>query len=62
MRIDDLAAEYSSMGRERFLERYGRHYLVFSDAELLDDVALFVNTASRDGKEDRKSTRLNSSH
>jgi hypothetical protein len=51
VRIDDLAAEFSTVGRERFLERYGRHFLVFTEADLLDDVALFVNTASREGNE-----------
>jgi hypothetical protein len=51
VRLDDLAAEYSALGRERFRARYSQHFLVFSDAELLDDVAEFVNTASREGHE-----------
>jgi hypothetical protein len=51
MRIDDLAAELSKLGRDRFRERYGPYFLVFTDAEQLDDVAFFVNTASRDGHE-----------
>jgi hypothetical protein len=46
--VDELAAELAQLGRERFETRYGRHFLVLSDARLADDVSLFVNTASRD--------------
>jgi hypothetical protein len=49
--IDDLAAELTSLGRERFLERYGKHFLVFTDSDLVDDVSSFVNTASREASE-----------
>jgi hypothetical protein len=51
VRIDDLAAELSSLGREKFHARYGIYYLVFAEAELLDDAADFVNTASREAHE-----------
>jgi hypothetical protein len=51
VRIDDLAAELSAVGRPTFEARFGRHFIVFTDEELLDDAASFVNTASRDGNE-----------
>src|SRR5438128_871569 len=42
---DDLA----SLGRDGFIERYGRYYLVLTDSDSLDNVASFVNTATREG-------------
>ena len=48
MRVEELAAEFAQLGRDRFETRYGRHFLVFSDSRFADDVSLFVNTASRD--------------
>src|SRR4051794_29706057 len=43
-----MAVELAQLGRDGFEARYGRHFLVFSDSSLADDVALFVNTESRD--------------
>jgi pSer/pThr/pTyr-binding forkhead associated (FHA) protein len=51
VRIDDLADEYESLGRQRFIERYGKHFLVFTDPNLVEDAAFFVNTATRDANE-----------
>jgi hypothetical protein len=48
VQVEELAAELAQLGRERFETRYGRHYLVLSNAKLADDVSMFVNTASRD--------------
>jgi len=48
VRVEELAAELAQLGRDRFEARHGRHFLVFSDSRLADDVSQFVNTASRD--------------
>jgi pSer/pThr/pTyr-binding forkhead associated (FHA) protein len=48
VQVEELAAELAQLGRERFESRYGRHYLVLSNAELADDISMFVNTASRE--------------
>jgi hypothetical protein len=48
VRVEELSLELSQLGRDRFQARYGRHFLVFSDARLVEDVSAFVNTASRD--------------
>jgi hypothetical protein len=49
--VGDLAAELDSIGRVAFEKRYGKHFLVFSDGDLIDDAAEFVNTASRHGSD-----------
>jgi FHA domain len=49
--VDELAAELSQLGRDRFEQKYGRHFLVLSDPRLAEDVSMFVNTASRDAEE-----------
>jgi hypothetical protein len=51
VQVEELAAELAQLGRERFEARYGRHYLVLSDARLARDISAFVNTASRDVQE-----------
>jgi pSer/pThr/pTyr-binding forkhead associated (FHA) protein len=51
VQVDELAAEFGSLGRLGFVAKYGRHFLVFTDASLADDVSSFVNTASRDVSE-----------
>ncbi len=51
MQVDELAAELAQRGRERFEARYGRWFLVLSDAGLAEDVSMFVNTATRDTDE-----------
>jgi len=49
--VDELSTELSQLGRDRFEEKYGRHFLVLSDPRLAEDVSMFVNTASRDTNE-----------
>jgi hypothetical protein len=49
--VGDLAAELDSLGRPAFEKRYGRHFLVFPEDELISDVSDFVNTASRHGSD-----------
>jgi hypothetical protein len=51
VRLDDLAAELSAIGRSAFEGRFGRQFLVFAEPDLLDDAASFVNTASRESHE-----------
>jgi hypothetical protein len=51
MRADEVRAELESMGSEGFLHRYGRYYLVLTASESVEDVASWVNTASRYGHE-----------
>ncbi len=61
MQVDELAAAFGSLGRLGFEAKYGRHFLVFTDASLADDVSSFVNTESRDVSEllsGRKQERL----
>jgi pSer/pThr/pTyr-binding forkhead associated (FHA) protein len=49
--VRDLADELESLGRDAFVSRYGKHFLVLTDPRLIDDAADFVNTASRTGSE-----------
>jgi hypothetical protein len=49
MRADEVKAELESIGAEAFRHRYGRYYLVLTESAALDDVASFVDTASRYG-------------
>ncbi len=51
MRLADLADELAEAGGEAFAATYGRHYLVITDRDLIDDAAEFVNTASRDSSD-----------
>jgi pSer/pThr/pTyr-binding forkhead associated (FHA) protein len=51
VRVEELAAELAERGRERFETRYGRHFLVLSDARLAEDVSQFVNTSTREIEE-----------
>jgi pSer/pThr/pTyr-binding forkhead associated (FHA) protein len=47
VRVGDLAEELETLGRPAFEKRYGKHFLVFPDGDVIDDFAEFVNTASR---------------
>ncbi|HEY7956508.1 MAG TPA: FHA domain-containing protein [Polyangia bacterium] len=47
MDVGEVRAELESLGTEGFAERYGRFYLVLTDADSLESFAGFVNTESR---------------
>ncbi len=51
MWLDDVAAELQTSGLEAFRARYGRHFLVISEGDAIEDAAGFVDTASRTGAE-----------
>jgi hypothetical protein len=43
--------ELATLGREGFLNRHGRYYLVVTDPDQLEAMSLWVQTASRHGHE-----------
>lgn len=47
MDVGEARSELESLGTEGFAERYGRFYLVLTDADSLESFAGFVNTESR---------------
>ena len=51
MDVDEVRGELEALGRDRFLEQYGKWFLVLTTPEALDSFAEFVNTASRDAQD-----------
>jgi hypothetical protein len=51
MDVWELRSELEELGPARFAERYGRFFLVLTDRALLEEMAMFVNTASRPANE-----------
>jgi FHA domain len=46
--VEEVRSELEALGRDGFAERYGRWFLVLTEADAVDSFAEFVNTASRD--------------
>ena len=51
MQADDVRSELEALGRDGFVERHGRWFLVLTAPDALDSFAEFVNTASRDSQD-----------
>src|SRR5437764_3920871 len=51
MDAGEVRDELEALGKDGFVKRYGRFYLVITDAAALDDFAEFVNTATRDAND-----------
>jgi hypothetical protein len=51
MDLDEVRSELESLGAEAFERRYGRLFLVLTEADALESFASFVNTASRDASD-----------
>jgi hypothetical protein len=51
MRAEEVRAELESMGAEEFQHRFGRYYLVLTTGDSVEDLASFVDTASRAGND-----------
>jgi hypothetical protein len=49
--VDEVRSELEALGREGFLARHGKWYLVLTAPDALDSFAEFVNTASRDSQD-----------
>jgi FHA domain-containing protein len=45
--VDEVRSELEELGRDGFLARHGRWYLMLAAADALDSFSDFVNTASR---------------
>jgi hypothetical protein len=46
--VSELALELDELGRDTFRAHYGLHFVVFTQRDLIDQAADFVNTSSRD--------------
>jgi FHA domain len=49
--VDEVRSELEAAGRDAFIKRYGRWFLVLTAPDAVDNFAAFVNTASRDGQD-----------
>jgi hypothetical protein len=58
--VEELRGELRELGADRFVRRYGRYFLVVTDRALLEEMSMFVNTASRPANE--IATRRNLDH
>jgi hypothetical protein len=51
MDAGEVREELDALGKDGFVKRHGKFYLVVTDASVLDDFAEFVNTATRDAND-----------
>jgi hypothetical protein len=51
MDVGEVRDELDALGRDGFVAKHGRFFLVFTDEAALGDFADFVNTATRDANE-----------
>jgi hypothetical protein len=49
--VDEVKSELEALGRDAFVKRHGRWFLVLTAPDAVDSFADFVNTASRDGQD-----------
>lgn len=64
MHVDEVRSDLETLGRDGFVARHGRWYLLLTSADELDSFSAFVNTASRNpedvlsGKRDLESVDI----